>query len=94
MTENDKLVELTTNSEMVKDRIIAEYWTFLEEASEAYDGWVVLNCIRKYKESQDKHNNLSQEEKDRILSDCYNKDDKRWAEITKIYEESQNSRRF
>jgi hypothetical protein len=42
VTENDKLVELTTNSEMVKDRIIAEYWTFLEEVSEAYDGWVVL----------------------------------------------------
>jgi len=52
------------------------------------------DCIRKYKESQDKHNNLSQEEKDRILSDCYNKDDKRWAEITKIYEESQNCSGF
>ena len=42
VTENDKLVELTTNSEMVKDRIMAEYWAFLEEVSEAYDGWVVL----------------------------------------------------
>jgi hypothetical protein len=40
--ENDKLVELTTNSEMVKDRIMAEYWIFLEEVSEAYDGGVVL----------------------------------------------------
>ena len=42
VTENDKLVELTTNSEMVKDRIMAEYWMFLEEVSEAYDGGVVL----------------------------------------------------
>ena len=42
VTENDKLVELTTNSEMVKDRIMSEYWAFLEEVSDAYDGGVVL----------------------------------------------------
>mgnify|MGYP007132285254 CR=1 FL=1 len=42
INENDSLVELTTNSEMVKDRIMSEYWAFLEEVSDAYDGGVVL----------------------------------------------------
>ena len=37
--------------------------------------------IRKYKEAKDKYNDLSQEVKDKILSDRYNEDDKRWEEM-------------
>lgn len=44
--EDDKIITLTTNSEMVKDRIMSEYWSLLDEASEAYGGWLKIQLSK------------------------------------------------
>ena len=42
--KSTKVITLNTNSEMVKDRIMAEYWSLLDEASEAYGRWLKIKC--------------------------------------------------